>query len=183
MATGPSIITVDKTYLQQMTLRCRRILMDKPQYKMTVKEFAQQYSLYYLKQCNLDELKKDLSNAVRVRMNSKIFVNKLIYPIEIIIDTIYLQLTVINGEQFIELTPLHYFACDLYCVMINCGGTLNLSQFDIAYSTIIGSPCKPSQYGFPTLTALLQALPCTVTIKDTRKKKKIICLNKNLSGK
>lgn len=88
----------------------------------------------------------------------------------------------INGEQFIELTPLHRFACDLYRVIMNCGGTLNLSQFDVSYSTIIGSPCKPAQYGFPTITALLQALPCTITIKETRKKEAVIYLNKNLAG-
>lgn len=89
----------------------------------------------------------------------------------------------VNSEQFIELTSLHRFACDVCRVMINCGGTLNLSQFDVAYSTIIGSPCKPAQYGFPTLTALLQALPCTVTIKDTRKKKGVIYLNKKIISK
>ncbi|KAL6266735.1 hypothetical protein P5V15_003571 [Pogonomyrmex californicus] len=66
--------------------------------------------------------------------------------------------------------------------MINCGGTLNLSQFDVSYSNIIGTSCKPAQYGFPTITALLQALPCTVTIKETRKKEAIIYLNKKLSA-
>lgn len=89
----------------------------------------------------------------------------------------------INGEQFIELTPLHRFACDLYRVMMHYGGTLNSSQFDVSYATVIGSSCKPAQYGFPTITALLQALPCTVTIKETRKKEAIIYLNKKLAGK
>lgn len=94
-----------------------------------------------------------------------------------------LQFTVINGEQFIELTPLHCFACELYRVMMNYGGSLNLSQFDTSYLNIIGIACKPAQYGFPTITALLQALPCTVTIKETRKKEAIIYLNKKLAGK
>lgn len=67
--------------------------------------------------------------------------------------------------------------------MMNYGGTLNLSQFDMSYLTIIGTPCKPTQYGFPTITALLQALPCTVTIKETRKKEATIYLNKKLAGK
>lgn len=89
----------------------------------------------------------------------------------------------INNEQFIELTSLHRFACELYRVMMNYGGTLNLSQFDVSYLNIIGSPCKPAHYGFPTITALLQALPCTVTIKETRKKEAIIYLNKKLAGK
>ncbi|XP_072760485.1 meiosis regulator and mRNA stability factor 1 isoform X2 [Anoplolepis gracilipes] len=156
LATGPAIITMDKSHLQQATLQCRRILMDQPQHRMPVKEFVQQYSHYYLKQCYLDEFRKDLANVVRF--------------------------TVVNGEQYIELTPLHRFACDLYRIMMNCGGTLNLSQFDVSYSTIIGSSCKPAQYGFPTVTALLQALPCTITIKETRKKEAIIYLNKKLTA-
>ncbi|XP_024889327.1 meiosis regulator and mRNA stability factor 1 isoform X3 [Temnothorax curvispinosus] len=156
LATGPAIIIIDKSHLQQTTLQCRRVLMDQPQNRMPVREFVQQYSQYYMKQCNLDEFSKDLTNVVRF--------------------------TVINGEQFIELTPLHRFACDLYRVMMNYGGTLNLSQFDMSYLSIMGAPCKPAHYGFPTITALLQALPCTVTIKETRKKEAIIYLKKKLAA-
>ncbi|XP_011707520.1 PREDICTED: meiosis arrest female protein 1 isoform X3 [Wasmannia auropunctata] len=156
LATGPAIITVDKSHLQQRTLQCRRVLMEQPQHRMPFKEFVQQYSQYYMKQCDLDEFKRDLSNVVRF--------------------------TVINGEQFIELTPLHRFACELYRVMLNYGGTLSLSQFDVSYLNVTGTTCKPAQYGFPTITALLQALPCTVMIKETRKKEAIIYLNKKLAA-
>lgn len=89
----------------------------------------------------------------------------------------------VNGEQFIELTPLHRFACDVCRVMIHCGGKLNLSQFDVVYSTVIGGPCNPAQYGFPTLIALLQAIPCTVTLRDTRKKKGLASLDKKIIGR
>lgn len=43
--------------------------MDQPQHRMPVKEFVQQYSQYYLKQCNLDEFRKDLTNVVKVCIN------------------------------------------------------------------------------------------------------------------
>lgn len=66
LATGPAIVTIDKSHLQQIILQCRRILMDQPQYKMPIREFLRQYSQYYLKQCNLSEFKKDLANVVRV---------------------------------------------------------------------------------------------------------------------
>jgi len=69
LGTGPAIITVDKSHLQQTTLQCRRVLMDQPQHRMPVKEFVQQYFQYYMKQCDLDEFKKDLSNVVRVCIN------------------------------------------------------------------------------------------------------------------
>lgn len=88
----------------------------------------------------------------------------------------------VKDEQYIELTPLHSFACDLYRVMMNYGGALKLSQFETAYMSIVGSACKPADYGFPTIFALLQALPCTVTVKLSRRKKNIIYLNKKVAG-
>lgn len=69
LATGPAIITIDKSHLQQTTLQCRRVLMDQPQHRMPIKEFVQQYSQYYMKQCNLDEFRKNLTNVVRVCIN------------------------------------------------------------------------------------------------------------------
>lgn len=72
LATGPAIITIDKSHLQQTTLQCRRILMEQSQYRMPVREFAQQYSQYYSKQCNLDEFKKDMTKVVRVCINLKV---------------------------------------------------------------------------------------------------------------
>lgn len=88
----------------------------------------------------------------------------------------------VNDEEFIELTPLHSFACNLYRVMMNYGGVLKLSQFETAYLSTIGSICKPTDYGFPTISILLQALPCTVTINLSRRKKNIIYLNKKVTG-
>ncbi|KZC11840.1 Meiosis arrest female protein 1 [Dufourea novaeangliae] len=156
LATGPAIVMIDKSHLQLLTLQCRRILMDKAQHRVSLKEFQQFYSQYYLKLCNVDELKQNLSNVVRF--------------------------TMVEDEEFIELTPLHCFACDLYRVLMNYGGTLRLLQFETAYLSSIGSVCKPAEYGFSTVFALLQALPCTVTIQLTRRKKTIIHLNKKLAA-
>ncbi|XP_076763661.1 meiosis regulator and mRNA stability factor 1-like protein isoform X1 [Xylocopa sonorina] len=155
LASGPVVMAIDKSHLQQLILQCRRLLMDKPQYKTQVKIFQQLYVQHYSKPCNVDELKQNLSNVVRF--------------------------TTMNDEQYIELTPLHCFACNLYRVMINYGGTLKLSQFETAYFSTIGSVCKPADYGFPTIHALLQALSCTVTIKLSRKRNRnIIYLNKKV---
>lgn len=41
--------------------------MDQPQHKTSIKEFQQQYSQYYSKTCNIEELKKDLSHVVQVK--------------------------------------------------------------------------------------------------------------------
>lgn len=57
---------IDKSHLQQLTLQCRRLLIDKPQHRMPIKEFQQLYTQYYLKSCNIDELKQNLCNVVQV---------------------------------------------------------------------------------------------------------------------
>ncbi|XP_033320589.1 meiosis regulator and mRNA stability factor 1 isoform X3 [Bombus bifarius] len=155
LPSRPVVMMVDKSHVQQLILQCRRLLMDKPQHRMSLQEFQHLYAQYYLKSCNIDELKQNLSNVVRF--------------------------TTLKDEQFIELTPLHCFACNVYRVMMNYGGALKLSQFEAAYLSTIGSVCNPVDYGFPTLFALLQALPCTVTIKLSRRKKNIIYLNKKIT--
>ncbi|XP_033336634.2 meiosis regulator and mRNA stability factor 1-like protein isoform X2 [Megalopta genalis] len=156
LATGPVVTMIDKSHLQELTLQCRRVLMEKPEHRTTLKEFQQLYSQYYLKLCNMDEVKQNLSNVVRF--------------------------TTVDNEEYIELSPLHCFACDLYRVMMNYGGTLRLPQFESAYLTSTGSVCKPAKYGFSTVFALLQALSCTVTIQLTHRKKTIIHLNKKLAA-
>ncbi|XP_076293611.1 meiosis regulator and mRNA stability factor 1-like protein [Lasioglossum baleicum] len=156
LATGPVVAMIDQSHLQQLTLQCRRVLMDKPDHKTTLKQFQQLYSQYYSKQCNMDEVKQNQSNVVKF--------------------------TTVDNEEYIELTPLHSFACNLYRVMMNFGGSLRLPQFETAYLSTIGTVCKPAKYGFSTVFALLQALPCTVTIQLTQRKKTIIHLNKKLAA-
>lgn len=156
LPSRPVVMMIDKSHVEQLTLQSRRLLMDKPQHKMSLREFQHLYAQYYLKSCNIDELKQNLSNVVRF--------------------------TTVNDEEFIELTPLHSFACNLYHVMMNHGGVLKLSQFETAYLSTIGSVCKPTDYGFPTISILLQALPCTVTINLSRRKKNIIYLNKKVTA-
>lgn len=88
-----------------------------------------------------------------------------------------------NDTQQIELTPIQCFACNVYRVLMNYGGSLSITQFESAYLNVIGSACRAAQFGYPTLTALLQSLSCTVILKENRNKKKIVHLNKKLACK
>lgn len=154
-ATGPVVTSVDKSGLQSLALQCRRVLMDQPKQRLSVAEFQCRFAQFYSSTCDLGELQKDLSDVVKI--------------------------STVNGKQIIELTPLQSFACDLYRVLVSFGGVLSLSQFEKAYLSVVGSACQAAQFGFSTLTALLQALPCTVTVKETRHRKKTIYLNKKLA--
>ncbi|XP_043282127.1 meiosis regulator and mRNA stability factor 1 isoform X2 [Venturia canescens] len=154
---GPMVTLVDKSHLQQLGLQCRRILMDESNNCLPVKQFQKAYNHYYGSSCDINEIQQDLSRIVK-------FVGA-------------------GDEQFIELTPLQRFACNVYRVMMNYGGKMNVTQFESAYLKIIGVACKVAEYGFPTLQALLQALPCTIILQDARpKKKQLMFLNKKLAA-
>lgn len=66
LVTGPAIMIIDKSHLRQTMLQCRCILMDESQNKMPVRKFVRHYFQYHKKQCNLEELEKDLAEIVRV---------------------------------------------------------------------------------------------------------------------
>lgn len=154
--TGAVVISLNKSHLQQLALQCRRVLIDQINYSMPVKKFQLLYSQFYHRNCDLEEIKKELSNVVQ-------FIN-------------------LNDSQHIELTPIQCFACNVYRVLMNYGGSLGITQFESAYLNIIGSACRAAQFGYPTLTALLQSLSCTVILKENRNKKKIVHLNKKLAS-
>ncbi|XP_046616833.1 meiosis regulator and mRNA stability factor 1 isoform X2 [Neodiprion virginianus] len=154
-ATGPVVTSVDKSRLQVLALQCRRVLMDQPQRCLSVPEFQSHFIRYYASACDLGGLQRDLSDVV--------------------------EFSSVNGKQMIELTPLQSFACNLYKVLMNYGGVLPLSQFENAYLSIIGSACQVAQFGFSTLTALLQALKCTVILKEPKHRRKTLYLNKKLA--
>ncbi|KAH0546369.1 meiosis regulator and mRNA stability factor 1 isoform X1 [Cotesia glomerata] len=151
---GPTVIRADKSHSQFLGLKCRRILMDQCQQRLPVHEFRRIYEKYFGVPCDLSEIKNDLKDIV--------------------------EFITVNNEEFIGLTALQCFACNLYRVLMKHRGKLNLELIESAYSNVTGNEFKATHYGFSSLNALLQALPCTVTIKETRTKKKIVFLNKQL---
>lgn len=154
---GPIVTVVDKSHLQQLGLQCRRILMDEPNNRMLVKKFKTSYEHYYGSPCDVNEIQLELSHVVKI--------------------------VGCGVEQSIELTPLQRVACNVYRVMMNHGGKMNVSQFESAYLKVMGVACKVAEYGFSTLQALLQALPCTIILQDARpKKKQLMFLNKKLAA-
>ena len=157
MTTGPIVILVDKSHLQQLGLQCRRILMDQPQQKLSVEQFQSWYNQFYGSPCDIGELQQDLSHVVSFSGEGE--------------------------EQFVELTLLQRFACELYRVMMQHGGKMNVWQFEAGYAEVIGRELNVAEYGYHTLLALIQALPCTVVMQESRnKQKQKMFLNKKLAA-
>ncbi|XP_011307135.1 meiosis arrest female protein 1 isoform X2 [Fopius arisanus] len=154
-SNSPLVVLVDKSHAQLVGLQCRRILMDQSHHKMTLKDFKLLYSEVYSTPCNINEFKHDLSEIVKFSGE--------------------------GDKESLQLTPLQCLACNIYKILMSHGGKLSLQKLENTYLNTFGKGLNPAQYGFPTLSALLQALPCTVTIKETRTKKKNIFLSKKLA--
>ncbi|KAJ8664397.1 hypothetical protein QAD02_006059 [Eretmocerus hayati] len=153
---GAAIVAIDKSHVQHLGLECRKILMDAPNHCMPVTKFKQCYEQYYHKKCAIEKYSQNLEPFIRI------FTTK--------------------NESFIELTQLQRFACNVQRVLIFHGGKINMSQFESAYLKMIGVACRAAEYGYPTLYALFRAIPCTVSVKDVKHRRKMIVLNKKLSA-
>ncbi|XP_015121506.1 meiosis regulator and mRNA stability factor 1 isoform X2 [Diachasma alloeum] len=154
-SSSPVVVLVDKSHVQLLGLQCRRILVDQSQQKMTLKDFKIAYNDLYGTSCNINEFKHDLSEIVKF--------------------------TGEGDNESIQLTPLQCLACNIYKILMSHGGRLSLQKFEAGYLNAFKKSLNPAQYGFSTLSALFQALPCTVTIKETRTKKKNLFLSKKLA--
>ncbi|XP_063990688.1 meiosis regulator and mRNA stability factor 1 isoform X2 [Diachasmimorpha longicaudata] len=152
---SPLVVLVDKSHVQLLSLQCRRILMDQGQHKMTLKDFKIVYNDLYGTSCNIDDFRNDMSEIVKFSGDGE--------------------------NESIQLTPLQCLACNIYKILMSQGGRLSLQKFEAGYLNAFKKSLNPAQYGFSTISALLQALPCTVTIKETRTKKKNLFLSKKLA--
>ncbi|XP_058795301.1 meiosis regulator and mRNA stability factor 1 [Phymastichus coffea] len=152
--SGVAIESIDKDHIQQLGLECRRVLMSAPDFSLTVNDFKQSYQKIFNKTCTIETYVHSLSAFIRIFS--------------------------LNEQCFIELTPLQKFACNVQRVLMQSNGKMNISQFEGAYLKITGVACRAAMYGYPTVYALLRAIPCTVIVKDMRYKRKIVQLNKKL---
>lgn len=76
---GSIIFPIVKTHLEQMTLQCRRVLMDQPKTRMPVKEFQRLFTQYFGRPCNLEDIRKDLHDILQVSIKKFFLAFILIY--------------------------------------------------------------------------------------------------------
>lgn len=90
-----------------------------------------------------------------------------------------------NGEPFVQLTALSVFANQMYSLLYDHGGRTPLPNFESAYLNKFKKSCQPSEFGFPTLSSLLTAIPETVSVQNNGyyTHKRIIALNMDLKSK
>lgn len=90
-----------------------------------------------------------------------------------------------NSESMVQLTPISVFANQMYSLLYEHRGRIQLSNFESAYFNKFRKQCQATQFGFQTLSALLQAIPETVSLQNNGyyTHKRIITLNNDLKSK
>lgn len=87
-----------------------------------------------------------------------------------------------SGEVTVQLTSLQLFARDVYRLLSMSEGRLALGSFEAMYLRTLGTAVQPTQYGYQSVVALLQAIPHTVLIRG-KGNKQILTFNKEIQCK
>nr|CAD7402693.1 unnamed protein product [Timema cristinae] len=153
--SGLMITLVNQSQDHQLGLQTRRILMGRPDFKMAAPDFLQAFWRLYKKAFDLRKAEDELADIIKV-------------------DNSGLVMT-------FELKPLQKFACNVYRLLYECKGTIPLVSFDFMYLRLFAVPCQPALLGYPTLEALLRAIPETVLLRGGIRDQRMLVLNKDLA--
>nr|CAD7258157.1 unnamed protein product [Timema shepardi] len=154
--SGLMITLVNQSQDHQLGLQTRRILMGQPDFKMAAPDFLQAFWRLYKKAFDLRKAEDELADIIKV-------------------DNSGLVMT-------FELKPLQKFACNVYRLLYECKGSIPLVSFDFMYLRLFAIPCQPALLGYPSLEALLRAIPETVLLRGGIRDQRMLILNKDLAG-
>nr|CAD7398076.1 unnamed protein product [Timema poppensis] len=153
--SGLMITLVNQSQDHQLGLQTRRILMGQPDFKMAAPDFLQAFWRLYKKAFDLRKAEDELADIIKV-------------------DNSGLVMT-------FELKPLQKFACNVYRLLYECKGSIPLVSFDFMYLRLFAIPCQPALLGYPSLEALLRAIPETVLLRGGIRDQRMLILNKDLA--
>ncbi|XP_026275264.1 meiosis regulator and mRNA stability factor 1 isoform X2 [Frankliniella occidentalis] len=141
--TGTFVGLVDQSHLHSISLNVRRILWTHEDGRMKVSEFKDCYQTIIGSKCNFDDLLRDFKDILEVKVVQDV-----------------------NGSvEYVCLKPLQMFARNVYQLLQDSEGRLPLSSFETSYIQRFGKAVQPAQYGFSSVSALLQALHDIITVK------------------
>ncbi|GLH10689.1 Limkain-b1 [Gryllus bimaculatus] len=87
-----------------------------------------------------------------------------------------LKVAEIDGKQNVTLitTDLQQFIKDIQQLVVESGGNLPLASVESKYLKKYGRPCHPSQFGYPSLGALLQNLHDAVRLRGRGTRRSVV---------
>lgn len=154
---GPVVILKSEMDPICLTYRVRFILLSNE--KLPVSQFIKSYAEHYQHSVDVETIVNKIPDVVKiVKRNS--------------------------SESMIQLTPISVFANQMYSLLYDHRGRIPLPNFESAYLNKFKKPCQASQFGYQTLSSLLQAIPETVSVQNNGyyTHKRIVALNTDLKN-
>lgn len=85
--------------------------------------------------------------------------------------------------ETVTLCAVEMFARDARTLLLqNPARTLAIGQFEHAYSQYFGVNLAPASYGYPSLTALIQAVPLVLSLRGKTQQRRFVVLNSTFHG-
>lgn len=149
---GPIVMLVDRGNVLHLSLCARKILLDRPGGSMSLDEFSVALTECSGQRGDITQICTDLKDYVRVEGS--------------------------GSKKVVVLLPFQFLVRDVVLMLLEKGGRLPLTHFDVAYIQKFNRPCLPAKHGYQNLSALLHAMQEVVTVKG-RSGKKSVVLNRD----
>ncbi|KAK6187453.1 hypothetical protein SNE40_005480 [Patella caerulea] len=146
------VVLLRHTQLPPLALQVLQLLMDQSSGSLPFVELCSWYRNTFDVDCDMKQIREELLD--------------------------YVQVSGEDNSAVISLTPLQTLARDIRLLLIG-HGKIPFDQLESAFLDAFGIEIKPALYGFPSLQALLYALPHIVTVRG-RGHKKNLQLSKQL---
>ena len=90
----------------------------------------------------------------------------------------------VDAKATVKLCAVQMFARDARTLLMqHTGGHVALSHFERAYSQYFGVNLAPASYGYPSLVALIQAVPLVLTLRGKTYHRRLVMLTPRFQGK
>ncbi|XP_023231451.1 meiosis regulator and mRNA stability factor 1-like [Centruroides sculpturatus] len=147
----PLVVLVDRGFVHLVSLRIRRLLMETTEGKLKMEKLSKLYKERFGQHINIMNMKQDLEDVIKVE------------------------------EGVVKLIPLLMLFRDILILLHENGGQLPLQNFESLFLKRFGVPCRPAQYGFPSIATMFNSQPDYFVIRG-RRSKRIIMVNRETAG-
>ncbi|XP_052266236.1 meiosis regulator and mRNA stability factor 1-like isoform X2 [Dreissena polymorpha] len=148
------IVVADRTSAPPLARQVLQLLMDQSGGSLPLMELSSRYKTTFGTEPNITKIKEELLD--------------------------YVQISGDDESGVISLTPLQTLARDLR-ILLHAHGKIMLAQLEKLFYEHFCVEIKPALYGFPTIVALLMAIPHVVAMKG-KGNRKVVHLSGDLQG-
>ncbi|XP_019616730.1 PREDICTED: meiosis arrest female protein 1 homolog [Branchiostoma belcheri] len=156
---GAQVVLIDRRHLKHLSQLVLALLMDTADGTVPLKDFPQVFVQRYRYPCDpreygyqcLADLLKAMHQTAQLKNEGSE-----------------------DCECEVVLTPLYHFARDIRVMLLARHCSVPLATFSNAFQEHFRRPCRPQQFGFYNIPALLAAIPQVVNVKGRGNRKVVV---------